>query len=184
MKEWFRNRKISFVLAAALYLVLGLVLLIWPGVSIRVFCYAFGAILLLYGVVTIASFFLRDGGGPGSFVLELFLGIVAAAVGLLFLIRPAFVASLLPVVVGLTILVDGLVNLKRALALRRMDYGRWNVPLILSIVSVALGLVVVIRPFLAAETLTMLIGVTLIYEGLSDLWTIFKLSQQAKAYRD
>ena len=113
MREFFHNMKLSFLLAAVLYIVLGLILLIWPGVSATVFCYAFGGILLIYGVVTIVSFFLRDS-RQGSFVFELFLGIVAAALGLLFLLRPVIVASVLPVILGLFIVVDGLVNLKRA----------------------------------------------------------------------
>ena len=60
MREFFHNMKLSFLLAAVLYIILGLILLIWPGVSATVFCYAFGSILLIYGVVTIVSFFLRD----------------------------------------------------------------------------------------------------------------------------
>ena len=138
--------------------------------------------LLIYGVVTIVSFFLRDS-RQGSFVFELFLGIVAAALGLLFLLRPVIVASVLPVILGLFIVVDGLVNLKRALELRRMLYLRWTVPLVLSAVSAVLGLVIVFQPFLAAEALVMLIGAVLIYEGLSDLWTIFRVSQWTKEYR-
>ena len=161
MREFFHNMKLSFLLAAVLYIILGLILLIWPGVSATVFCYAFG-------VVTIVSFFLRDS-RQGSFVFELFLGIVAAALGLLFLLRPVIVASVLPVILGLFIVVDGLVNLKRALELRRMLYLRWTVPLVLSAVSAVLGLVIVFQPFLAAEALVMLIGAVLIYEGLSDL---------------
>lgn len=182
MREFFHNMKLSFLLAAVLYIILGLILLIWPGVSATVFCYAFGGILLIYGVVTIVSFFLRDS-RQGSFVFELFLGIVAAALGLLFLLRPVIVASVLPVILGLFIVVDGLVNLKRALELRRMLYVRWTVPLVLSAVSAVLGLVIVFQPFLAAEALVMLIGAVLIYEGLSDLWTIFRVSQWTKEYR-
>ena len=35
MREYLKNMKISFFLAAILYLVLGLVLLIWPGITSR-----------------------------------------------------------------------------------------------------------------------------------------------------
>ena len=96
-------------------------------------------------MVAIVSFFLRDS-WQGSFVFELFLGIVAAALGLLFLLRPVIVASVLPVILGLFIVVDGLVNLKRALELRRMLYLRWTVPLALSAGSAVLGLVIVFQP--------------------------------------
>ena len=83
MREFFHTMKVSFLLAAILYVILGLVLLLWPGVSAVVFCYAFGGVLLAYGVVTVVSFFLRDS-RQGSFVFELLLGIIAAALGLLF----------------------------------------------------------------------------------------------------
>ena len=198
MREFFHTMKVSFLLAAILYVILGLVLLLWPGVSAVVFCYAFGGVLLAYGVVTVVSFFLRDS-RQGSFVFELLLGIIAAALGLLFLLRPSVVATVLPVILGLfiavdgldaadrgvkmRIVVDGLVNLKRALELRRMAYVRWNIPLWLSVGSVALGAFIVFQPFLAAEALVMFLGAVLIYEGVSDLWTIFRVTQWTKEYR-
>ena len=82
MREFFHTMKVSFLLAAILYVILGLVLLLWPGVSAVVFCYAFGGVLLAYGVVTVVSFFLRAR-RQGGFVFELLLGIIAAALGLL-----------------------------------------------------------------------------------------------------
>ena len=182
LREFFHTMKVSFLLAAILYVILGLVLLLWPGVSAVVFCYAFGGVLLAYGVVTVVSFFLRDS-RQGSFVFELLLGIIAAALGLLFLLRPAIVATILPVILGLFIVVDGLVNLKRALELRRMAYVRWNIPLWLSVGSVTLGAFIVFQPFLAAEALVMFLGAVLIYEGVSDLWTIFRVTQWTKEYR-
>ena len=45
MREFFHTMKVSFLLAAILYVILGLVLLLWPGVSAVVFCYAFGGVL-------------------------------------------------------------------------------------------------------------------------------------------
>ena len=58
MKETIKIWKVSFLLAAALYLVLGLVLLLWPGTTAAVICYAFGGILVVYGAAAILSFFL------------------------------------------------------------------------------------------------------------------------------
>lgn len=181
MRDFFRQMKLSFLVASILYVILGLVLLIWPGVSATVFCWAFGGLLLAYGAVTILTFFFRDS-RAGSFVFELLLGIVAAALGLLVLLRPVVVASVLPVIVGLFILVDGLVNLKRALELRSMMYERWIVPLVLSLISVGLGLLVLFHPFLAAEALVMVIGAVFLYTGVSDLWTIFQVSHWTKEF--
>ena len=81
MNEYLKNRKLSFLLASILYLALGLVLLIWPGTATTVICYAFGAVLAIYGLVAIISFFVSRKGG---FAFELFLGIVAAFTPLIF----------------------------------------------------------------------------------------------------
>ena len=167
MNEYLKNRKLSFLLASILYLALGLVLLIWPGTATTVICYAFGAVLAIYGLVAIISFFVSRKGG---FAFELFLGIVAAGIGAFFLL-------------GIFIVIDGLLNLKRAFELHRLEYGRWFITLILSLVSVALGLLVVFQPYLAAEALIMLIGVVFIYEGLSDLWAIVKVTRLTKELR-
>ena len=141
MREYLKNMKISFFLAAILYIVLGLVLLIWPGITSSLVCFSFGLMLLIYGIITIISFFVHDS-RQGSFRLELFLGIVAAGVGLVFLLRPDIVLSILPVVLGIYIVIDSLLNLKRALDLNRMNYSNWWVVLVLSLVSAALGVLI------------------------------------------
>lgn len=180
MREYLKNMKISFLLAAVLYIVLGAVLVIWPGTTATVVCYAFGGILTLYGLVSIASFFLSRAAG---FAFELFSGIVSGALGVLLLVRPEIVISILPVVLGLFILVDGLVNLKRAFELRRLEYPRWMVSLVLSLVSLVLAAVVLFHPYLAAEALVQVIGGVFIYEGISDLWTIFMVSRMTRELR-
>ena len=77
MKERLKNMTVSFVFLSVLYLVLGVVLLIWPTTVMNIICYLFGAILLLYGVFSIWGY-CRNEDRKGSAFLSLFLGIVAA----------------------------------------------------------------------------------------------------------
>ena len=107
MREFLKNMKVSFLLASVLYIALGLVLLIWPGITSDLICLSFGLLLLIYGIITIISFFVHDS-RLGTFRFELILGIVAAAAGLLFLIKPEFVKSVIPVVLGIYIIIAAL----------------------------------------------------------------------------
>lgn len=182
MKAFFKNLRVSFLSAAVLYLVLGLILLLWPGITAKVFCYAFGAVLLLYGAISIISFFVHDS-RSGLLQIELILGILFAGVGLIFLLKPDFVMKIFPVVLGIYLIIDALLNLKRAFELKRMGYQNWVVMLVLSLLSVAIGVVVLINPFQTAELLIRVIGGGFIYTGLSDLWTLFKLGRVTKTYR-
>ena len=84
---------------------------------------------------------------------------------------------------GIYIIIDALLNLKRSLELHSLQYGRWWVILVLSLVSVALGVLILFRPGMTADVLTMVIGGVFVYNGLSDLWSIFKISRITKEYR-
>ncbi|MFR5863059.1 MAG: DUF308 domain-containing protein [Flavonifractor plautii] len=165
MREFFHNMKLSFLLAAVLYVILGLVLLIWPGVSATVFCYAFGGILLIYGVVTIGRFFLRDSRkqpcSSSSSVSSLRPWAAVPAPPGHRGLRPARDP-------GPVHRVDGLVN-PNGVELRRCSISA-DRALVLSAVLAVLGLVIVFQPFLAAEALVSIGAAHL--RGLSDRRTI------------
>lgn len=169
----------SFLIASVVYLILGLVLLLWPGLTSALFCKVAGLLLLLYGLITCASFFLNHGADNGL-QAELILGVVAAALGIFCLARPSAILSVLPVIVGLYVFIDALVNLKRALDMRRCGYARWTVCLVSSIVSLALGGLILVNPFKVVELLFRIVGAVFIFQGVSDLWSIFTLGKLLK----
>ena len=182
MREYLKTMKMTFLLAAILYVLLGVVLLVWTDTTLAVLCTVFGGVLLIYGAVTIVGFFLHDN-ALGTFRLELLLGILAAALGVLFLLRPVFLLSIVPVILGVYIIIDSLVNLKRALELYRLEYPRWWAALILSLLGAALGGIILRNPFQTQILLFQVIGAVFIYTGLSDLWVLFKISRLTKELR-
>lgn len=162
--------------ASAVYILLGLLLLVFPGLSANLFCTVIGLLLLAYGGVTIASFFIRQG---GSFGLqgELIFGVLSALLGLFFLLRRGIILSILPSLLGLYILVDGLVNLKRTLDMRALQYGGWKAGLVFSIISLLLGGIILWNPFATQLLLIRIIGGSFLYQGISDLWANLTLNQ-------
>lgn len=173
--------KNSLMAAAGLYLILGLVLLLFPGLTTAVFCVAVGVLLLLYGVVTILSFFAHRGSSTSfTFQAELILGILSAIVGAFFLTHSDFIISVIPAILGLYVVIDGLVNLKRGLDMRAFGYAGWTATLVMSLVSLALGAVILRHPFGVGLTLWRIIGAAFLYQGLSDLWAILTLNKLTK----
>lgn len=182
MGDRLKNLSVSFVFLSILYAALGLVILLWPATVMDVLCYLTGAVLLLYGLFAILAFWRAETRTAGSF-LSLFLGIVAAAVGVLLVLQPALFQSLLTVILGIYIAIDGLLNLKRALELRRMAFSGWPVCAGLSAAAVGLGLVVLFRPLPAEIALVRLIGAALLYIGAADLTTLFLLWRRTRQWR-
>ena len=182
MKEYLKSLKMTFILAAVLYVALGVALLIWPDVSLTLLCYLLGGVLLAYGVITIVSFFLHDS-AMGTFRLELVLGILAAALGVLFLLRPAFILSVTSDILGIYIAIDSLINLKRATELYRLNYRQWWVSLLLSLVGIVMAMVILFYPFQTQLLLFRVIGGVFAYTGVSDLWALFKVSRLTRELR-
>lgn len=177
--------KNSLLIASVVYLILGLIFLFFPGQTTRLFCTAVGALLLLYGAVTVISFFVHQGGDRGfSLQAELILGVISAIVGIFFLTRPSVILSILPVILGLYILIDALVNLKRGMDLRACGYAGWTAALVLSLISLVLGAVILWNPFATQLLLVRVIGAAFLYQGVSDLWSILSLSKFTPGTQD
>ena len=113
MKEKAKNLKLNFAAAAVLYLALGVVLLGWPDTTSNIICYAIGAVLLIYGLVSIISF-LASRENTAALALQLVVGVVAAALGVFFLTQPRMILSIFPVLMGLFIIIVSLLSVKRA----------------------------------------------------------------------
>jgi len=170
------NGKKSFVTASLVYVALGLVLLLFPDLTTGLLCAAVGLLLLAYGVTAVISFFVGKDGGY-SFQFEMVLGVFAAILGALFLLKPHMILSILPTIFGLYILVDGLTNLKRGLDMRSYGYAGWTTTLVLSVVSLALGAVILWNPFSTHLVLVRIIGASFLYEGIADLWATHTLDK-------
>ncbi len=182
MRAFLNKIKVSYLLTSLLYIALGLLIILRPSLTGTILCFIFGGILLLYGAVTIISFLVHEG-RSGSYRFELVIGVVTAALGILFLVNPTFVLSIFPVILGIYIIVDAFLNLGRAAELHRMDYGRWWIVLLLSLVSMALGVLVFVRPLFLADFIIQIIGGVLIYSGVTDLWSLFMVGRVGKAFR-
>lgn len=182
-----KNFRKTFSISSVAFIVVGLALLSWPEASLRVVCGLFGLVILLKGVGSIYSFLKAEVRGFFSYFGWLF-GAAAVALGIFLLIRPQTVVSILPILVGLFVIMDGVMRVQTAFELRAAGYDRWWSMLILALISAALGVVMLVNPFGTVELLVMAIGVILMVEGALNLvgyiWAAIQLKGLEKAARD
>lgn len=180
MREWLKSVKWNLVLAALAYVVLGVVLLIWPDTTGNVLCTLLGILLLGYGIFQIIGFFTRGDEGWGSGAVYLLAGLCAVALGVFALSSPEKVLSILPVALGAVVVVDSCMSLKRSFQLKELGMERWWVIALLAVVTLVFGLVVMFNPFRSAMLVTRIVGGVLIYQGISDLVAVGRLSYYGK----
>lgn len=179
MEKVLKKFKTNVVASSLLCVLLGLVLLFWPGMSMRIVCTAVGVVLILGGLIRVIDYFIMKDGSMYSQV-NLIFGIVFVVVGIWIVLKPDTVLSIIPIIVGIIIALHGLHNLQQAVGLCKEQYDKWWIALLLGIFTVGFGVLLIWRPFDAIETVVMLIGIFLIYDGLSNIWIVSRIYKNAK----
>ena len=132
-----RYVKSGMMLMSIAYIVLGLMLLIMPETSLLWICYAFGMVVLITGIVCLIQYArIRGTGFTAPFMLV--GGVITAGLGLFTLAKPQVVASFLPVVFGIFIVVDGCSRIGSAIDLAKRKGEKWWMLLLFSVVSILL----------------------------------------------
>lgn len=174
-----RYIKSGMMLLSIAYIIIGMMLLIMPQTSLLWICYAFGAVVLVTGIVCLIQYArIRGTGFTAPFMLV--GGVITAGLGIFTLAKPQVVASFLPVVFGIFILVDGLSRVGTAIDLAKRKGQKWWVLLLLSVVSVALGVLLVLHPFDAAVSVVMVCGILLIVEGSLNLGCVLYAAMELR----
>lgn len=182
MEQLLKRVKTNVVISSILCVILGLVLVFWPGLSIRIVCTAVGIVLIVTGVMRMIDYFaVRDGSMYSQ--INLIFGVVLAVVGIWITVKPDKVLAIIPIIVGIVIVIHGLQNIKQAMELWRDKYAKWWVACILGVLTVGFGVLLICRPFTAIDTVVMLIGFFLIYDGLSNIWIVSRIYKNAKILR-
>jgi uncharacterized membrane protein HdeD (DUF308 family) len=70
---------------------------------------------------------------------------------------------------GIVILINGIVKLQQVAELVRMNEGGWLFIAILAAVNIIIGIVAILNPFDTANLLIRVIGIGLLYGGITDL---------------
>lgn len=170
----------SFVIISSLaYLVLGFIMIIFPDKISSVLCYTLGIVLTIYGLFNIISFFTNK---ETNMYLELIVGVVATAFGIFTLFSPSIIVNIIFVTIGIIIIIDSLMDIKHSFQLKALGMKRWWICLIVSIAVILLGLSTIFFPAFFGDFLIILLGIIMIYEGISGLSITGLISHYAKSF--
>ncbi|MBQ5688016.1 MAG: DUF308 domain-containing protein [Ruminococcus sp.] len=158
----------NFVIASIAYIVLGVFMVIKSQAVANGINDVFGVIMLIYGVINMIVFFINKDADENLF-LELATGVIAIGLGVFSLVAQDLMQQILFYAIGGVLLIDALVNIKRAVNLRYMGFSRWNIFLIAAIIGVLLGILCIVFYTVIPQSVVVFFGVSLIYEGVSSL---------------
>lgn len=177
--NYIKSLKVNYSLSAVICVILGIVLLVWPGQSTQVVCMVLGIVLGGFGLIQIILYLATKEKTMVSHSMMM-LGVVLAVIGGWIVLKPETIIKAVPMIVGILIVIHGFHNAVQAIDLKKMQYDNWWVALLLSLLTAALGVVLICNPFTIVDTVVRIIGAFLVYDGLSDMWILSRVFKTKK----
>ena len=161
-------------------IVLGIALLIWPGVTLKIAAVALGAYFVISGVIRIVTAIVELGLPGGWRVLDILVGLLLTVGGVVMLknatLSGAMLAVLVTMVVGLGWMMEGVMALVESW---RMPSSAWAV--IYALISIVAGCIMLFSPLASTGWLILFGGCALVALGIVAIVRAFTFGKVGKS---
>ena len=163
--------KIGYIAVSTALCAFGLLLIIDPGFSISLLGTVIGCAMIVFGVVKLAGYFSKDLFRL-AFQYDLAFGILLIVLGVIVLMKPGNLMSFICVALGISVLADGLFKIQISVDAKKFGISQWWIITALAVIACCAGLMMVFRPSESTIVLTVMLGITLISEGILNIVTV------------
>lgn len=175
MKEFFKKLRIAAYLTAVLTIALGVILIAWPMEVTGLICRVLGALLVVMGAVYIFGYFVEGRG-----ILSITGGLLFLFLGVWIFITPQSIATLVPIVIGVVLLVHSLRDFQMASEAKSNGSGRWGMLFLLALLNCVFGVVCICDSFGVVSLAVRMLGIALVYDGISNMIIVYHTAQAVK----
>lgn len=161
-----KSDKIWLAISGIILVVLGILCLCKPIETLFATAWIIGCMTLVAGISKLI-FTLRTQSFLPNSASRVISAILLIIVGIIFLCNNFFVASALPIVFVLWVLVESIILAIESFDYKRYGFSAWWVLFLLGIAGVVLGIFGLRNPDVSAKTLSVLIGISLIVLGIA-----------------
>lgn len=167
-----------FILRGVFAIALGLLLVFWPETAINYLVITIGILFLIPGMISVITYFTRkkEAGDNSIFPVA---GIGSMLFGIWLMIMPGFFVTILMYVLGLILVFGGIqqiVSLASARKWYKVSMGYYIIPVLILIA----GLIVLLNPFTVASGAFIMLGISSIVYGITELFNGIKFKRKTE----
>lgn len=176
-----KNIKWASIIIALCYIVAGILFFIDPNVTREILCSWLGYAAIIIGILDVLFFLLRSK-QQSFFRNDFMVGLILITIGIVALARRYLFIELVYLVLAITIMISGYRKLQDGVVAYRLGSNHGLLYFLLALISIAIGVVMIVDPSIPVVTLHYLIGVGLMFSGISDLISSVFLSKKMIRY--
>ena len=182
MKDLEKNRKKiwwSSVTSSIILFILGLLLFLKPDTVIHVVALILGIFIIVVGIFALLKYF-RAEQKNGMIRFNIIYGGVCIVSGLILALTPSAIASILPIVLGIWMIISSLLKIQYALNMKEAGSTSWIPTFTLAMITLVVGILLVINPWRGAQVILQIVGGFLMAYALLDVIASFLLNKETK----
>ncbi len=164
LKDEIQKIFVTSLVTSVIMIFLGIFLLCKPDFILTTLSTVIGIIVLVPAVISLIDYFKT------KYMANLIVGVAAGVMGIIFIFNPTFISSILPFVLGVYFLIDGLSRLQYAFEMKKNQVPGCVSAFVSSILILVLGVLMILNPFEGALAITQVIGIFLILHSALDLY--------------
>lgn len=149
----------STLASSIIFFCFGLILFLKPELTINSISYLLGSVLIIIGFINFIRYVLDNDKIVKKFDVDLIYGIIGMVAGVVLILNPTAIATVVPFILGMIIVISSAIKLQYSLVLKQYESSNWKPVFVISIISLIWGIILVFNPFKGAVVITKIIGV-------------------------
>ena len=176
MKKFFRSSLISSIIL----MIIGVLLILQSEITIITISYIIGTLLIAMGAIAIIKF-IKNINNVAREELDIFYGVVTIILGVIVVYNPEAIASIIPIIIGIGIIISSATKLQYALELRESLNNQWKTTVVISIISAICGVILICNPFKGAVVIMQIIGGFIVAYSILDIISTITIKKNVAA---
>lgn len=159
-----KKAKENLIISSIILCITGLIFMIFSETMVNLIGWILGSVLFIIGVVKLIGYIRTQ-----LQISELIISIISIAAGVLLFLHPGWVMSLLSVIIGIYVLIEGALKIKISIDAKKQEAGSWWVLLVVALVSIGIGILLVFNPFGISKAFMFVVGLALLLSGAQNI---------------
>ena len=181
MKEAFKRVTVSMICSSIIAFILGLIMVIYPGLSMVTMGIIVGIYMIIHGVVLVALDFKSNMNySPFDGIVS---GILFIILGILLIAMPGILSLALTLALGVWIILTSVGTIRLALVIKGKN-SNWVLILLFGILDLVAGILILFNPFASSISITVLSGAIIMAHSVINIIDMIIIKKNIKSFTD
>lgn len=177
MKELFKKTATSIILSSIAAFIIGLIMVVAPGLSLQTIGIIIGIYIVVYGIILITLAFTTHNLYIPFF--SIMSGIFSIILGVILMAMPEVLSTIFTIALGVWIILSSVNIISIAITIRK-GFSNWFLLLLFGVLDLIAGIIILFNPFVASLSIVILGGIIIMAHSIISIIDMIIIKKNIK----